>query len=237
MGKKIDELSIVIPCYNEQRLLIESMRTIEEYCKANVKKYEIIVVDDCSTDYTAIILKNNFKDFIVLRNEINMGKGYSVKKGMLRAKYKWVLFTDADLSTPITEIEKLLQYQSYDIIIGTRNAPGSDRKVNQPFYRVLAGKIFPIVVNMLMGWNYTDTQCGFKLFNKRCIKTIFNKQTIHRFAFDVELLYIGKLHKFITKEVPIVWENSSESKVKLIRDSLQMFGEIMAIKKNHGKLK
>ena len=230
----IEELSIIIPCFNEQDRILKTLHTIETYCKKNIKKYEIIIVDDGSTDKTFKLISMNFPDIIILRNITNYGKGFSVKKGMGFAKYNWALFSDADLSAPIEEVEKLFkEAYDYEVVFGSRNAPNGERVVNQNIIRVIAGRTFPIIVNLIMGWNYGDTQCGFKLFSKKAREIIFEKQTINGFAFDVELLYIAKINNIKCKEVGVKWVNSPNSKVDLIRDSWKMFNEVLKIKKTH----
>jgi len=232
----IKEISIVIPTYNEQKCIEYSIFKIKSFCEKHFKKFEIILVDDGSTDRTILYAKKQFKDLIILKNEKNMGKGYSVKKGMLSAKYDYVLFTDADLSTPIDE---LLMFDKYildnDIIIGSRAVKGCNIIVQQNIFRVFMGRTFSLIYNFVLDVNLKDTQCGFKLFKKKDIINIFSKQTIDRFAFDAELMYLARLLNLKIKELGITWINSFNSTVNPFKDSIKMFIEILKIKKRHNR--
>lgn len=228
-------LSIIIPAYNEEKRLLPTLVKICVYLSNQGFPYEIIVVDDGSTDNTLQMVRNFAcldKHVIVLANEQNSGKGYSVKKGMLSAKGEYIFFTDADLSTPIEEIEKCLPYlaNGYDVVIGSRSMPESDITVHQPWYREKMGKIFNFMVNMALVKGIIDTQCGFKGFKKEVVKTVFNRCCIDGFSFDVEALYLSRKFNFKIKEIPIRWENSALSKVNPIRHSLQMFRDLFKIK-------
>lgn len=228
-------LSIVIPAYNEEERILPTLKRIYEYFSKQSYSYEIIVVDDGSTDNTVKIL-NDFNPTnkpIVLTNGKNKGKGYTVKNGMLAAKGEYIFFTDADLSTPIEEVEKCLPFLSdgYDVVIGSRGLPESDIRIHQPWYRERMGKIFNFIVSTLLMKGILDTQCGFKGFKGNVVKTIFSRSIIDGFSFDVEILYISHKHKLRTKEVPIRWENSTLSKVSPIKHSLQMFIDLVGIKR------
>jgi len=155
-----------------------------------------------------------------------------VRKGMLSARGEYAFFTDADLSTPIEEIEKCLPYliNGYDVVIGSRSMPGSDILVHQPWYREKMGKIFNFMVNMVLLKGIIDTQCGFKGFKREAVKTVFNRCKIDGFSFDVEALYLSRKYNFKIKEIPIRWENSPLSKVSPIKHSLQMFKDLIGIK-------
>ncbi len=227
-------LSVVIPAYNEERRIGKTIKKIIRYLGNKKTSYELIIVDDGSKDATVnVINKFRSKRIKVLRNNSNRGKGYSVKRGILYSKGDYSLFTDADLSTPIEELEKLSGYlPKYDIVIGSRKAEESKIVESQPFWRVFAGNMFPLVVKILMGMNIKDTQCGFKLFNMKTCRKIFEKQGINGFGFDVELLYLAKKHNLKIKDVGVKWYNDSETKVKFIRHSASMFFELVKIKFN-----
>ena len=169
---------------------------------------------------------------VILTNGQNIGKGYSVRIGMLSARGEYAFFTDADLSTPIEEIDKCLPYllNGYDVVIGSRSMPGADIIVHQPWYREKMGKIFNFMVNMVLLKGIIDTQCGFKGFKREAVKTIFSKCKIDGFSFDVEALYLSRKYNFKIKEIPIRWENSTLSKVSPIKHSLQMFKDLIGIK-------
>ncbi|MFC1769300.1 dolichyl-phosphate beta-glucosyltransferase [Nanoarchaeota archaeon] len=227
------ELSIVIPAYNEEKRLGGTLSTITEYAKKNFNDYEIIVVDDCSKDSTSL-LASNFEKVRVLRNEKNMGKGYSVKRGLLNAKFKYALFTDSDLATPIEEIEKFYEHmdKGYSIIIGSRNIEGSRVEIKQTKLRNMMGKVYPLLVKLLVINDFGETQCGFKLFITEDAKKIVEYQTLNRFSFDVELLFIAKKHGYKTKEVPVIWRDQKGSKLNPYTDSFDMLWELLKIKIN-----
>ena len=228
-------LSVIIPAYNEEKRLLSTLSKICAYLSTKDFPYEIIVVDDGSTDTTLQMVKNfasSNRHIVILINEQNSGKGYSVRKGMLSARGEYAFFTDADLSTPIEEIEKCLPYliNGYDVVIGSRSMPGSDILVHQPWYREKMGKIFNFMVNMVLLKGIIDTQCGFKGFKREAVKTVFNRCKIDGFSFDVEALYLSRKYNFKIKEIPIRWENSPLSKVSPIKHSLQMFKDLIGIK-------
>lgn len=240
------QLSIIIPAYNEEERLpktIENILAFLEKEKRAIEKYELIIVNDASTDNTVegIIkikkrIEKNKQLIKIISNASNKGKGYSVKRGLLEAKYHFSLFTDADLSTPIEELKTFLQYtQTYDIIIGSRNLPESKRLIKQPWLRSTLGKIFPSIVNLILQLNIKDTQCGFKLLNKKAVNAVIPQLTIERFAFDVELLYIAKKQQLKIKELPVIWINAEGSKVHPIKDAVHMFKDVITIKKNDKK--
>lgn len=228
-------LSVIIPAYNEEKRLLSTLSKICAYLSTKDFPYEIIVVDDGSTDNTLQMVKNfasSNRHIVILINEQNSGKGFSVRKGMLSARGEYVFFTDADLSTPIEEIEKCLPYliNGYDVVIGSRSMPGSDILVHQPWYREKMGKIFNFMVNMVLLKGIIDTQCGFKGFKREAVRTVFNRCKIDGFSFDVEALYLSRKYNFKIKEIPIRWENSPLSKVSPIKHSLQMFKDLIGIK-------
>lgn len=228
-------LSIVIPAYNEEKRLLPTLNKVSEYLSRQDFSYEIIVVDDGSKDNTLQIVKNfaNLNNnVLVFANEQNKGKGYSVRKGMLSAGGEYIFFTDADLSTPIEELEKCLPClkNGYDVVIGSRSMPSSDIVIHQPWYRERMGKIFNFMVNLVLLKGIIDTQCGFKGFRREVVKTIFSRCKIDGFSFDVEALYLSRKFNFKIKEIPIRWENSALSKVSPIRHSIQMFKDLIGIK-------
>lgn len=240
------QISIIIPAYNEEKRLPETIEKILFFLKKERKTidtYEIIIVDDASTDKTREKIEKikkeneeNKRTIHTLTNKINKGKGYSVKQGLLVAKYPYSLFMDADLSTPIEELKTCLPYtKEYDIIIGSRNLPKSKKLIKQPRLRSTLGRIFPWVVDFMLKLNIKDTQCGFKLLNKKAVRLVIPKLTINRFAFDVELLYIARKQELKIKEFPVTWINAEGSKVHPIRDGLQMFRDVMIIKRNDKK--
>ena len=237
------DLSIVIPAYNEEKRLGGSLSKIIPYLDSLELNYEIIVVDDGSKDKT-IEVANQFKDktnLRVLENKINRGKGYSVKQGILDAKFDHVLFTDSDLATPIDELDILLEglKEDNDIVIASRTLEDSEIIVNQPFYRQIMGKTFPLMVRVIAVRGISETQCGFKLFKTEVIQNIVKHQTIDRFGFDVELLFLAKKMNYKIKEVPVQWIDQEGSRLHPIKDGYGMFKELLKVRSNHflGKYK
>ena len=225
-------LSIIIPVYNEEKRIVSTLEKITFYLNKKKYRYEIIIVDDGSTDRTRECIKK-FKKIRINRKRINKGKGYSVREGILMAKGDYMLFSDADLSTPIEELEAFRWHiKKYDVVIASRNLKESDIKQKQPFYRILLGKAFPLLVNLLAVPGIKDTQCGFKLFTKKAVKVIFPKQTIDGFGFDVEILFIAKKSGLRIKELPVVWINDTRSKVSVLRDPLRMLFDVLKIRIN-----
>jgi len=231
------DLSIIIPAYNEEKRILKSLETIEEYLSSKNLSYEIIVVDDGSSDNTLLLVKdfsksNNRTSCITYKN--NMGKGFAVREGVKKSEGNLVLFSDADLSTPIKEMEKLIDAikSGFDISIGSRALSNSEIIVSQPFYRKIMGKIFNILVRFLIFNGIKDTQCGFKCFTRKAAQEIFRRCRINGFSFDVEALLIGKKLGFKIKDIPVQWLNSPESRVHPIKHSLSMIKELLLIRLN-----
>ncbi len=231
----MEEISIVIPAYNEERRIGRTIRKISDYLDKNGFKYEIILVDDGSTDSTIKqVLDLDKLNIAIFRNKKNRGKGYSVRKGIQKAKYPYVLFTDSDLATPIEELEKFkpIIMKGYDLIIGSRNLTNSRIDNPQPFHRRAMGRIFSLIVSAIGVSGFKDTQCGFKLFRTDAAKEIVRRQTISGFSFDVELLLIAKTRKYRVKEMPVIWNNNIESTLNPIKDSMRMLKDLMKIRMN-----
>ena len=233
-------LSVVIPAYNEEKRIGISLTKIYGYLKKRKFDFEIIVIDDGSKDKTLSLLSEysqNIPNLIVLKNESNQGKGFSVKKGVLKSKGDIILFTDADLSTPIGETDKLIGWikNGYQIAIGSRDLPESQVKRHQAWYRELMGKIFNRIIRLILNLDYHDTQCGFKCFKRDAALEVFQSSKVCRFSFDVEILFIAKQRGIRVKEVPVCWHNSPESKVKIVRDSSKMLWDILKLRFNNFK--
>lgn len=222
-------LSVIIPCYNEAQIIGSTLQKVGYFLKEKQWESEIIVVDDGSIDGTAeVARKFGFK---VLLNGKNRGKGYSVKRGAEEAQGELILFLDADLSTPIEEIDKLLPYaKDYDVIIGSRVIAGADVERYQPWHKVIGGKIGNQIIKIFLGLNIRDTQCGFKLF-KRSALEVFKKQTIDGWGFDFELLYIAKKLGYKIKEVGVIWFNDPDSKVTF-GSYWRTLGEVFRVRRN-----
>lgn len=228
----MQNISVIIPAYNEERRIISTLIKINNYLKTEKYDYEIIVIDDGSKDRTVeLVQQQGFAK--IIRNPGNKGKGYSVKQGMLSAKNEWILFSDADLSTPIEELDKFKPYAgSHEVMIGSRCLAQSKIALHQPFYRELPGKIFGKMVKLICLKEITDSQCGFKLFSRNAAQKIFSKQTINRFGFDVEILYLAKKYGYSLKEIPITWTNDRQTRLNLFTDSISMFKDIIKIRIN-----
>lgn len=230
------ELSIVIPAFNEEQRLPGTLAAVSAYIRASKRETEVIVVDDGSTDRTSDIA-NSFRGEIqrlrVVANRENRGKGYSVRHGMMEARGRIVLFTDADLSAPIDETDKLLAaLVDHDLAIGSRALNRSLISVRQSVFRENAGIIFNFIVRLILRLPFVDTQCGFKAFRRERCRIIFQQQRIERFGFDPELLYLARHHSLSAAEIPVRWAHSPATKVSMLRDSLQMFLDVFIIRWN-----
>ena len=211
-------ISIVIPAYNEEKRLPASLVTVQSYLQSSRWEFsEIVVVNDGSRDGTARVAKD--VGVRVLENPGNRGKGYSVKHGMLEAQGEWTLYTDADLSAPIEELEKL--WSAVDggraqVAIGSRAVDRSLVGVHQPWPREFVGRCFNLGMRAVTGLPFRDTQCGFKLFESGAARKIFGRQQLDGFGFDVEVLYIAKALRYKALEVPVRWDNVEGTKVSLM---------------------
>jgi dolichyl-phosphate beta-glucosyltransferase len=232
-------LSIIIPAYNEEKRLGPTLRRIFEYMNGMEWRYEVIVVDDGSADGTAEVARKSAGSapLRVIRNETNMGKGASVRRGMLEAKGEARLFTDADLSMPIENIETFIPFwlDGAGLVLASRKLPGAKALEPQKFTRRFMSGIFNMLVRLLLLPGFRDTQCGFKLFSAECAEAVFQKQRIDRFAFDVETLALARDMDFILKQAPVVWKDIPSSKVGLVDAPIQMFLDIFKIKFNISK--
>ena len=229
-------LSIVIPSYNEELRLPGSLEKIAAYIREKEPNTEVIVVDDGSTDRTAAVVES-WRDRIpqlrVVSNGVNRGKGFSVRHGSLEAGGDIVLFTDADLSSPIEEGEKLLAaLATHDVAIGSRAVDRGLIEVHESLFREIAGIIFNRIVRVTLRLPFVDTQCGFKAFHRERCRVLFEQQTIERFGFDPELLYLARHHGLSIIEVPVRWAHSPATKVNMLRDSVQMFLDVFIIRWN-----
>ncbi len=212
-----EELSIVIPAYNEAGRIGRSLERIFKHCDPRFKKYEVLVIDDGSTDETIQVVERFANPALrCLKNEKNRGKGFSVRRGMQAARYDPVLFTDADLSTPIEETENLLgELQAgSDLAIASRWCRRG-QEVQRTFLRQLKGKLFSYLVRLTTLRGFHDTQCGFKMFRRREVERIFPYQRIDRWGFDVEILFIAKKRGLRIREVPVRWYQSKGTRVGL----------------------
>ncbi len=232
----IPELSIVIPSFNEELRLPATLEKIAVYIRSKHPNTEVIVVDDGSIDRTAAVAQSwngRIPNLRVVSNGTNRGKGFSVRHGSLEAVGEIVLFTDADLSSPIEESDKLFAaLQSHDVAIGSRAVDRSLIETHESLFREFAGIVFNQIVRLILRLPFVDTQCGFKAFRREKCRIIFEQQTIERFGFDPELLYLARHHGLSTVEVPVRWAHSPATKVNMLRDSLQMFLDVFVIRWN-----
>jgi len=240
------KLSVIISCYKEENRLPKTLPKIDEYLKKQSYDYEILLINDGSPDNTyeaAKSLELKYKNVKVLGHKANpeytqnMGKGYGVRFGMLKAKGEYRVFMDADNSTPISEVEKMWSEfeKGFDIVIGSRDIKGAVLDPPQPWYRIFLGNIFNLLVQAIVGlWGIWDTQCGFKGFTAKAAEDIFPKCTINRFGFDPEVLAIGRKLGYKMKEVPIYWKNDRQSTVKIFGPNgmVTMLKELLGIRIN-----
>lgn len=228
-------LSIVIPAFNEEARIVSTLNKIVEYMNQSGFAYEIIVVDDGSNDDTMKVAQECEGNIRVISQPKNMGKGAAIRTGMMSAVGRLRLFTDADLSTPIYELKKLLAKieDGYDIAIGSRALNSDMIKEHQPFYREMMGKTFNKLVQFFVFKGIQDTQCGFKLFSSNAAEDVFSILKTDGFGFDVEALYLANNMNFKIAEVSVEWYNDERSKVNPITDSFKMLAEILRIKRLH----
>lgn len=237
MNGAYPDLSIVIPAYNEELRLPATLERLAEYLPTLGLQTEVLVVDDGSGDRTAAVAET-FAEKIsrlrVLSNGANRGKGYSVRHGMLEAAGELVLFTDADLSAPIEESDKLISAlkSGYDVAIGSRAMNRSLISTHESVFREFAGIIFNKIVRVVLWLPFVDTQCGFKAFRRERCRIIFELQRIEGFGFDPELLYLARHYGLRSVEIPVRWGHSPDTKVSMLRDSFKMFIDIFVIRWN-----
>ncbi len=227
--------SIIIPAYNEAARLGATLQRVLQYIRAQRWDAEVIVVNDGSRDNTADLVREYASANPVLRlleNPGNRGKGYSVRNGMLHANGEILLFSDADLASPIEEAPKLFEAieSGADVAIGSRWLRPELQKQRQSLLRQLYGRIFNIALRLLLGLNFKDTQCGFKAFTRSSAQAIFPLQQIERWGFDPELLYLARRKKLRVTEVPVEWSHQEGTRISPLRDGLRMFSEVLRIR-------
>ena len=232
-------LSIVIPAFNEAARLGETLRTVFEYLNEHIPEAEVIVVDDGSSDRTADIAEESFAQAGVISTEVirvrpNRGKGHVVRTGLLAARAPIALFSDADLSTPITEVPKLvnpIERGEFDLTFGSRALDRNLIGVHQPWRREQGGRIINLIVRLATGLPFWDTQCGFKAFRMDVCRPIIEAATIERFGFDVEYLYVAYLAELRLKEIAVRWDHNEGSKLSVLRDTPRLLEEVRTVRK------
>jgi dolichyl-phosphate beta-glucosyltransferase len=232
------QLSIVIPAYNEASRILQTLGSIKLYLEQTGYDSEVIVVNDGSSDSTAEMVTAQALTWSLLRlihNPGNQGKGFSVKNGALQARGRIVLFTDADLSAPIAELPKLVDpilRSECDLTFGSRAIDRSLIGVHQSVFREYSGRLFNLFVRLITGLPYSDTQCGFKAFWREKSLPVFERQTINRFGFDPEILYIARRRGLRMQEIPVRWNHVEGTTVRFLKDSVRMFLDLARIRWN-----
>ena len=227
--------SIVIPAFNESSRLRPTLDSLLRFTQAQKWDVEILVVNDGSTDDTAQVVREYGKahpQVLLLENPGNRGKGFSVRNGMLHARGEICLFTDADLSSPIEEAQKLVAaiHQGADVAIGSRWLKSELQTERQPLYRQAFGRIFNLVLRLVLGMRLVDTQCGFKAFRRGAAQRIFPLQKIERWGFDPEILFLARRAGLRVDEVAVVWAHCEGTRLNPFRDGMRMFGEVLRIR-------
>jgi glycosyltransferase involved in cell wall biosynthesis len=240
-GPRAPFLSVVIPAYNEAQRIRDSLLGAAAWLSAArlPGAAEIVVVDDGSRDETVAVVEATARalppgspSLRILRNGRNFGKGYSIKHGVLLAEGEFLLLSDADFSTPIDELPRLLapvMSGECAIAIGSRGLPESRVEVAQPFWRQTMGRVFNGIVRTATGLPYRDTQCGFKVMRRDAVVPLFRAARIERFAYDVEILYLARKARLEVREIPVLWRDAAGSKVRAARDSLRMLREVAEV--------
>jgi dolichyl-phosphate beta-glucosyltransferase len=231
------QYSIVIPAYNERARILATLEAVIAAVRSHGWDTEVIVVNDGSTDETAELVRNFAQTAPEVRlqeNPGNRGKGYSVREGLLHAQGEIVMFSDADLSAPIEEAQRLFDaiHSGADIAIGSRWLATSRQTHRQPFYRQFFGRCFNMLTRAMMRLPYADTQCGFKAFTRQAAQTVFQLQTIERWGFDPEILFIARKRGLRVTEVPVSWAHDARSRISYLRDGIQMLKELAIVRWN-----
>ncbi len=231
-------LSVVVPVYNEERRLSVNLSLVLAYLKSLPESFELIVVDDGSTDRTAELVEAQLREETharLITYAPNRGKGHAVRTGVLNSQGERVLFLDADLSTPVEEIPRALELlESADVVIGSRALPGSQIAVRQALYRRVAAAIFDLVKHLLVGlWDLADTQCGFKAYRGEVARALFQRSRVDRFMFDVEILYLARRAGLRIVEMPVRWADVAGSKVRFLEGAVNMIRDLVRIRWTH----
>jgi len=230
-------ISLIIPAFNEEQRIGKSLEQIFQFCNAQTLPFEVLVVDDGSSDGTVSFIRRRFGDHSqlkIVQQPGRRGKGAAVQQGMLQARGDYVFFSDADLSVPIETLPGfLVELQSRcDIAIGSRRAPGAKIEVHQPFLRETMGRVFTSLSNFLLGTRYFDVTCGFKGFKREVARDLFTRQRLHNWSFDSEILFIARLRGYQVTEIPVSWRNEQGTKVRVWKDAAVSFLGLLQIRLN-----
>ena len=230
-------ISIVIPAYNEAARIERTLGRVLQCVRERQWDAEVLVVDDGSSDDTAVIVRSHMQEspeLYLIQNPGNRGKGYSVRNGLLQAAGEIVMFTDADLSAPMEEADRLFAAieDGADVAIGSRWLDRSRQTLHQPLYRRFFGRCFNALTRAVMGLPYADTQCGFKAFRRKTAQVIFRLQRVERWGFDPEILFIARKLGFTIAEVPVSWGHDERSKISYLRDGSRMLQDMATIRSN-----
>ena len=239
-------ITVVIPVFNEQERIAKTLYNIKDYLATQAYSSDVLVIDDGSVDLTSEVIR--VVDFygeevkaqssgVLVHNSTNSGKGYSIAKGLLMAKGDIIVFTDADLSTPISELQKLIDKidEGYDVVIGSRNLPAS-KVANRPFVRLLLSRCFNFIASGLGLLTVSDSQCGFKAYRQEAAQAVAQKQQTFGYCFDVEHIHTATRLGYRVTEVPVIWRHDDRSTVSLCTDSLFMFIDLLKIRWVHRNL-
>ncbi len=230
-------LSVIIPAYNEEKRLPESLKSALDFLKRQPYSWEIIVSDDGSSDGTARLAREMLQGYPhqVLVAPANRGKGHAVRQGILAAEGQYVLHSDADFSTPIEEVSRFLKYleNDFDIVIGSRALPDSKIEIHQNLLRETMGRTFNLLARAFSFHDIHDSQCGFKCFRGEVARNLFSRQRLNGFSFDPEVIFLAQKKGYRIREEPVIWRNSAQSRVRLLADPLQMFGDLLKIRAMH----
>ena len=233
-------LSVVIPAYNEEKRLPRSLDDVLAFLKSQKFESEIILSDDGSQDQTVAVAEDRLKGFPhrILTTPHNRGKGNAVRQGMLAATGQYILFTDADQSTPIEEVSRFLtlMQNDYDIVIGSRALPDSQVEIHQPPLREFMGRVFNRIAQLVSFHSIHDSQCGFKCFRQDIAKILFGLQKLDGFSFDSEIIYLAQKKGCRILEAPVIWRNSTQTRVRLLSDPVNMFCDLLKIRWLHRTL-
>ncbi len=225
------DLSVVIPAFNEGRRLEATLRSIHQYFEGRGRSFEVLVVDDGSADRTAEVAEGFEGQVYLLRLAKNRGKGAALRHGVVASSGRVVLLTDADLSTPITELERLEPYlEVADIVLGSRAIAGADIKERQSRHRELLGKVFNLFIRCLGVGPIRDSQCGFKVLRGEVARDLFPQLTIDRFAYDVELIFEARRRGLQLAEVGVEWSDAPFSRVRPFRDGMEMVRDVLRMR-------